>query len=169
MTHTLFNRLRLCQNGVACGAWRYRRLLPLLEAQGIEAYAPCVAGWGFTDTSNLRGVGVNVKREQLLAFHEYAHLPQRSTKCAIEGRDTTKQTLQHPSVHCIEKSLYTFKSYFVAEWCGNCCLQSLGLWSSKRCHVFLHTICFSFGVNGCCFQALGLPSSRRCRDFGHTV
>lgn len=37
-------------------------------ARAIDA--PCVAGWGFTDTTNLRSVGVAAKRAQLLAFSE---------------------------------------------------------------------------------------------------
>jgi pimeloyl-ACP methyl ester carboxylesterase len=53
---------------ISCLEWR--RLLPRLEAAGIEAYAPCVAGWGFTDTTNMRTVGAAGKRAQLLAFWE---------------------------------------------------------------------------------------------------
>ena len=49
-------------------ALEYRRLLPLLEALGIEGYAPCIAGWGFTETTNLRSVRVEAKRAHLLAF-----------------------------------------------------------------------------------------------------
>lgn len=51
---------------ISCLEWR--RLLPALEAAGMEAYAPCLLGWGFTDTSALSTVGVEAKREQLLAF-----------------------------------------------------------------------------------------------------
>lgn len=57
-------------HGFDISCLEYRRLLPLLEAAGIEAYAPCVAGWGFTETTNMRGVGVEEKRAQLLAFHD---------------------------------------------------------------------------------------------------
>ena len=57
-------------HGFDISSLEYRRLLPQLEAAGIEAYAPCIAGWGFTETTNLRGVGVEVKRAQLLAFWE---------------------------------------------------------------------------------------------------
>jgi pimeloyl-ACP methyl ester carboxylesterase len=42
----------------------------VLEAAGLEAYAPCIPGWGFTDTSNMRAVDVDGKRAALLAFHE---------------------------------------------------------------------------------------------------
>ena len=49
-------------------ALEYRRLLPLLKSLGIEAYAPCIAGWGFTETTNLRSVRVEAKRAHLLAF-----------------------------------------------------------------------------------------------------
>ena len=34
-----------------------------------QAYAPCVAGWGFTETDAMSSVGVDAKREQMLAFH----------------------------------------------------------------------------------------------------
>ena len=57
-------------HGFDISCLEYRRLLPLLEAAGVEAYAPCIAGWGFTDTTNMRSVGVEAKRAQLLAFHE---------------------------------------------------------------------------------------------------
>ena len=60
----------LLVHGFDISSLEYRRLLPQLEAAGIEAYAPCIAGWGFTATSNLKTVGVPAKREQLLAFHE---------------------------------------------------------------------------------------------------
>ena len=36
----------------------------------LPQYAPCVAGWGFTDTSTLTTLGVEAKRAQLLAFWE---------------------------------------------------------------------------------------------------
>ena len=55
-------------HGFDISCLEYRRLLPLLEAEGVEAYAPCVLGWGFTDTSNARSVGFEAKRAQLLAF-----------------------------------------------------------------------------------------------------
>ena len=57
-------------HGFDISCLEYRRLMPLLESAGIEAYAPCVAGWGFTDTANMKSVGVEAKRAQLLAFHE---------------------------------------------------------------------------------------------------
>jgi len=57
-------------HGFDISSLEYRRLLPQLEAAGIEAYAPCIPGWGFTETSNLRTVGVEGKREALLAFHQ---------------------------------------------------------------------------------------------------
>ena len=58
----------LLLHGFDISSLEYRRLLPLLEAEGLEAYAPCVAGWGFTDTANLKSVGVDAKRAQFLAF-----------------------------------------------------------------------------------------------------
>lgn len=60
----------LLVHGFDISCLEYRRLLPLLEAEGIEAYAPCVPGWGFTDTANMRSVGVEAKRAALLAFHD---------------------------------------------------------------------------------------------------
>ena len=60
----------LLVHGFDISCLEYRRLLPLLEAEGVEAYAPCVPGWGFTDTANMRSVGVEAKRAALLAFHE---------------------------------------------------------------------------------------------------
>jgi len=60
----------LLVHGFDTSCLEYRRLLPELEAAGIEAYAPCVAGWGFTETTALRTVGIEAKRAQLLAFHQ---------------------------------------------------------------------------------------------------
>ena len=60
----------LLVHGFDISCLEYRRLLPVLEAAGIEAYAPCIAGWGFTDTANMKTVGVAGKRAELLAFHE---------------------------------------------------------------------------------------------------
>ena len=60
----------LLVHGFDISCLEYRRLMPLLEAAGVEAYAPCIAGWGFTDTTNMYSVGVDAKRAQLLAFHE---------------------------------------------------------------------------------------------------
>ena len=60
----------LLVHGFDISCMEYRRLLPLLEEAGIEAYAPCIAGWGFTDTANMKSVGVEAKRAQLLAFQQ---------------------------------------------------------------------------------------------------
>lgn len=60
----------LLVHGFDISSLEYRRLLLKLEVAGIEAYAPCIAGWGFTDTTALRSVGVEAKRAQLLAFWE---------------------------------------------------------------------------------------------------
>ncbi len=60
----------LLVHGFDISSLEYRRLLPHLESAGLEAYAPCIPGWGFTDTTNLRTVGVEGKRAALLAFHE---------------------------------------------------------------------------------------------------
>ena len=57
-------------HGFDISSLEYRRLLPLLEEAGIEAYAPCIPGWGFTATTNMKTVGVAGKRAALLAFHE---------------------------------------------------------------------------------------------------
>ena len=48
----------------------FRRLLPELEALGVEAYALDIFGWGFADTANAKGVGVDAKRAHLLAFQQ---------------------------------------------------------------------------------------------------
>ena len=55
----------LLVHGFDISSLEYRRLMPRLAELGIEAYAPCVAGWGFTDTTNLKTVGVDGKRAQL--------------------------------------------------------------------------------------------------------
>ena len=60
----------LLVHGFDISCLEYRRLLPQLEAAGLEAFAPCIPGWGFTDTAQMRTVGVDGKREALLAFHE---------------------------------------------------------------------------------------------------
>ena len=53
-----------------------RRVLPLLAAAGVEAYALEILGWGFTSTCEVASVGVEAKREHLLAFWEQ-HLQTR--------------------------------------------------------------------------------------------
>ncbi|KAL1507151.1 hypothetical protein AB1Y20_008004 [Prymnesium parvum] len=55
-------------HGFDISCLEFRRLLPLLEAEGVEAYALCVMGWGFTDTASAHTVGVEAKRAQLVAF-----------------------------------------------------------------------------------------------------
>lgn len=60
----------LLVHGFDISCLEFRRLLPHLEAAGVEAYAPCIAGWGFTDTANMTNVGIQGKRAQLLAFWE---------------------------------------------------------------------------------------------------
>jgi len=50
----------------SCLEWR--RVLPLLEEMGLEAYMLDILGWGFTDTTNAQTVGVEAKREHLRAF-----------------------------------------------------------------------------------------------------
>lgn len=60
----------LLVHGFDISCLEYRRLLPQLEALGIEAYAPCIAGWGFTETEALHKVGIEAKRAQLLSFWE---------------------------------------------------------------------------------------------------
>ena len=50
----------------SCLEWR--RVLPLLEEMGLEAYMLDILGWGFTDTANAQTVGVEAKREHLRAF-----------------------------------------------------------------------------------------------------
>lgn len=52
----------------SCLEWR--RVLPLLEADGLEAYAVCILGWGFADSENVRTVSVEAKRAHLNAFCE---------------------------------------------------------------------------------------------------
>jgi len=52
----------------SCMEWR--RVLPLLDAARLEAYALCSLGWGFSDTSNVRSISVASKREHLRAFCE---------------------------------------------------------------------------------------------------
>ena len=54
----------------------YRRVLPLLAEKNLEAYALDILGWGFSDTSNARGVSVEAKRAHLFAFVEQ-HLKGR--------------------------------------------------------------------------------------------
>ena len=60
----------LLVHGFDISSLEYRRLMPALEAAGIEAYAPCIPGWGFTETTSMRSVGVEGKRAALLAFWE---------------------------------------------------------------------------------------------------
>ena len=57
-------------HGFDISSLEYRRLMPLLEEAGIEAYAPCIPGWGFTDTTNMRSIEKDGKRAALLAFAE---------------------------------------------------------------------------------------------------
>ena len=57
-------------HGFDSSCLEFRRLLPELEARGIEAYALDIFGWGFADTTNANSVGVDAKREHLLAFQK---------------------------------------------------------------------------------------------------
>jgi len=50
----------------SCLEWR--RVLPELEAAGLEAHALDILGWGFTDTTAVRSVSVEAKRAHLYAF-----------------------------------------------------------------------------------------------------
>eukprot|EP00930_Biecheleria_cincta_P038731 TRINITY_DN26611_c0_g1_i1.p1 TRINITY_DN26611_c0_g1~~TRINITY_DN26611_c0_g1_i1.p1 ORF type:complete len:399 (+),score=73.12 TRINITY_DN26611_c0_g1_i1:258-1454(+) len=60
----------LLVHGFDISCLEFRRLLPHLEAAGLEAHAVCIAGWGFTDTANMTSIGIQGKRAQLLAFWE---------------------------------------------------------------------------------------------------
>lgn len=60
----------------SCLEWR--RVLPLLEAAGVEAYALDILGWGFTETDNVQVVSVETKRAHLHAFLQQ-HLGGRPT------------------------------------------------------------------------------------------
>ena len=57
-------------HGFDSSCLEFRRLLPELEAVGVEAYALDIFGWGFADTANAKGVGVDAKRAHLLAFQQ---------------------------------------------------------------------------------------------------
>ena len=55
-------------HGFDSSCLEYRRVLPVLEEMGVEAYSLDIFGWGFSDTTNATSVGVSAKREHLLAF-----------------------------------------------------------------------------------------------------
>jgi len=55
-------------HGFDSSCLEFRRLLPELEQLGVEAYALDIFGWGFADTTNATGVGVDAKRAHLLSF-----------------------------------------------------------------------------------------------------
>lgn len=57
-------------HGFDSSCLEFRRLLPELEALGVEAYALDIFGWGFADTTNATGVGVAAKRAHLLSFQQ---------------------------------------------------------------------------------------------------
>ena len=50
----------------SCLEWR--RVLPQLDAAGLEAYALDSLGWGFGDTRNVVRISVDAKRDHLRAF-----------------------------------------------------------------------------------------------------
>ena len=53
-------------HGFDSSLFEYRRLLPQLEAQGVEAYALDLVGWGLT--SPKQGVSIEAKRQQIEEF-----------------------------------------------------------------------------------------------------
>ena len=53
-------------HGFDSSLFEYRRLLPQLEAQGVEAYALDLVGWGLTDPK--QGVDIAAKRKQIEEF-----------------------------------------------------------------------------------------------------
>ena len=53
-------------HGFDSSLFEYRRLLPQLEAQGVEAYALDLVGWGLTDPK--QGVSIEAKRQQIEEF-----------------------------------------------------------------------------------------------------
>ena len=56
----------------SCLEWR--RVLPLLNAAGVEAFALDSLGWGFSSTQNATSIGVESKRDHLRAFcQQYLH------------------------------------------------------------------------------------------------
>ena len=57
-------------HGFDSSCLEFRRLLPELETLGVEAYALDIFGWGFADTTNATGVGVDAKRAHLLSFQQ---------------------------------------------------------------------------------------------------
>jgi len=48
----------------------FRRVLPLLQAASVEAYALDLLGWGFAQTDGVERVDVRARRAHLLAFWE---------------------------------------------------------------------------------------------------
>ena len=48
----------------------FRRVMPLLAKQNLEAYALDMLGWGFCDTRDCTSIGVKAKRAELAAFWE---------------------------------------------------------------------------------------------------
>ena len=66
-------------HGFDSSCLEFRRLLPELEQLGVEAYALDIFGWGFADTTNATGVGVDAKRAHLLSFQ----------RTVLEGRPMT--------------------------------------------------------------------------------
>jgi len=57
-------------HGFDSSCLEFRRLLPELETLDVEAYALDIFGWGFADTTNATGVGVDAKRAHLLSFQQ---------------------------------------------------------------------------------------------------
>ena len=55
-------------HGFDSSCLEFRRLMPLLDARGVEAHAVDLVGWGFTDASAAPGVGPEEKRAHLEAF-----------------------------------------------------------------------------------------------------
>ncbi|CAM9641487.1 unnamed protein product, partial [Phaeothamnion confervicola] len=64
--------LVLCLHGFDSSFLEFRRLLPLLSAQGVEAVAVDVLGWGFTALQGVNdfSAGKSIARAHLMAFWE---------------------------------------------------------------------------------------------------
>lgn len=60
----------LLLHGFDSSCLEWRRLIPLIEAQGRSVVAPCILGWGFTDRSAVRDFSARAKLAHLAAFCE---------------------------------------------------------------------------------------------------
>lgn len=138
-------------HGFDSSCLEYRRLLPILEARGAEAWAIDMLGWGFTqrDSENVKDFSPYAKREHLRAFIEQYVGRQRKVilvGASLGGSVAIDMALNYPEL--IEKLVLIDAQGYIdgAAMTGQPrFLQELGVkvLKSKPLRMFANKIAYS--------------------------